>query len=153
MFALLGSILGFASSAVPAITDAFAKKQDNKFELEKMRTMAELRAAGYDHDVRMYETMGADNEHDRLIQHDISINQGVGFISGLQKSVRPVITYAFFLLFATIEITLLLEALKAGTDFSEAINVLWDDETKGIFAAILSFWFGSRAIDKARRVK
>ena len=82
MFALLGSVLGFASSAVPAITDAFAKKQDNKFELEKMRTMAELRAAGYDHDVRMYETMGADNEHDRLIQHDISINQGVGFISG-----------------------------------------------------------------------
>jgi hypothetical protein len=64
-----------------------------------------------------------------------------------------VITYAFFLLFATIEITLLMEALKAGTNFSEAINVLWDDETKGIFAAILSFWFGSRAIDKARKVK
>jgi hypothetical protein len=46
-----------------------------------------------------------------------------------------------------------MEALKAGTNFSEAINVLWDDETKGIFAAILSFWFGSRAIDKARKVK
>ena len=153
MFGLLGTILGFASSAVPAITDSFARKQDNKHELDKMKTMAELRASGYDHDLKMYETMGADNEHDRLIQHDISINQGVGFISGLQKSVRPVITYAFFLLFATIEITLLMEALKAGTNFSEAINVLWDDETKGIFAAILSFWFGSRAIDKARRVK
>ena len=30
--------------------------------------------------------------------------------------------------------------------------ILWDDETKGIFAAILAFWFGSRAIDKARKV-
>tara|TARA_R110000751_G_scaffold125433_3_gene227081 strand:- start:650 stop:1111 length:462 start_codon:yes stop_codon:yes gene_type:complete len=153
MFALLGSILGFASSAVPMITDSFAKKQDNKFEIEKMKTMAELRASGYDHDLKMYETMGADKEHDRLIQHDISINQGVGFISGLQKSVRPVITYAFFGLFATIEITLLMEALNKGTDFAEAINVLWDDDVKAIFAAIVSFWFGSRAIDKARKVK
>ena len=137
MFGLLGTILGFASSAVPAITDSFARKQDNKHELEKMKTMAELRASGYDHDLKMYETMGADNEHDRLIQHDISINQGVGFIAGLQKSVRPVITYAFFLLFATIEITLLLEALKTGIDFAEAIQVLWDDETKGILRL---FW-------------
>jgi len=151
MLSILGTVLGFASSAVPAITDSFAKKQDNKHEIEKMKTMAELRAAGYDQDLRMYETMGRDKEHDRLIQHDISINQGRGFISGLQKSVRPIITYAFFLLFATIEVTLLMEALKTGTDFADAIHVLWDDETKGIFAAILSFWFGSRAIDKARK--
>jgi hypothetical protein len=95
--------------------------------------------------------MGADTEHQRLIDHDISINKGTGFISGLQKSVRPVITYAFFGLFATIEITLLIDAIDKGTEFSEAIQLLWDDDTKAIFAAIISFWFGSRAIDKARR--
>ena len=95
--------------------------------------------------------MGADKEHQRLIDHDISINKGTGIISGLQKSVRPVITYAFFGLFATIEITLLMNALEMGTPFNEAIQLLWDDETKAIFAAIISFWFGSRAIEKARR--
>ena len=104
-----------------------------------------------DFDLRLHEAMGADKEHARLVEHDISINQSTGFISGLQKSVRPVITYAFFGLFATIEITLLLEALEKGTDFSEAITLLWDDETKAIFAAVISFWFGSRAIEKARR--
>jgi len=153
MLSILGSLLGFASSAVPAITDSFARKQDNKHELDKMKMMAELRSAGYDHDLKAYEAMGADKEHDRLIQHDIAINQSSGIIAGLQKSVRPVITYAFFLLFATIEIVLLMEALEKGTDFAEAIQLLWDDETKAIFAAIISFWFGSRAIDKARRVK
>ena len=61
------------------------------------------------------------------------------------------ITYAFFGLFATIEITLLMEALEKGTEFSEAIQLLWDEDTKAIFAAIISFWFGSRAIDKARK--
>ena len=148
---LLGSVLGFSGSVVPAITEHFKTKADNKFELQKMEKMAELRAAGFDHEMKMFETQARDNEHERLIQHDISINQGTGFIAGLQKSVRPVITYCFFGLFAVIEITLLMEALKKGSDFSEAINILWDDDTKAIFAAIISFWFGSRAIDKSRR--
>ena len=78
------------------------------------------------------------------------LQSGTGFIGGLARSVRPIITYAFFLLFAVIEGTLLYGALQAGTDFQEAINILWDEDTKAIFAAIISFWFGSRAIDKNR---
>ena len=148
---LLGSVLGFGGSIVPAITDHFKTKSNNKFELQKMEKMAELRAAGFDHEMKMFETQAADNEHKRLIEHDISINQGTGIIAGLQKSVRPVITYCFFGLFAVIEVTLLMDALEKGTDFSEAINILWDDDTKAIFAAIISFWFGSRAIDKSRK--
>ena len=151
MLSLLGSLLGFAGSAVPAITDHFAAKEDRKLELDKMRLAAELKKEGYDFDLKMYNSMGADKEHERLIQHDIAINQGTGIITALQKSVRPVITYAFFGLFCTIEVTLLLNAIENGTDFSEAINLLWDEDTKAIFAAIISFWFGSRAIEKARR--
>ena len=151
MLSILGSLLGFAGSAVPAITDSFARKADHKHEIEKMKVMAELRSKGFDHEMKMYEQQGADKEHDRLIQHDISINKGTGIIAGLQKSVRPVITYAFFGLFATIEITLLMQALEKGTDFAQAIQLLWDEDTKAIFAAIISFWFGSRAIEKARR--
>ena len=151
MLSILGSLLGFAGSAVPAITDHFAAKEDRKLELDKMRLMADLKKEGHEFDLQMYNTMGADKEHERLIQHDISINKGTGFIAGLQKSVRPVITYAFFGLFCTIEITLLMEALDKGTDFAQAINLLWDEDTKAIFAAIISFWFGSRAIEKARR--
>lgn len=148
---ILGSLLGFGGSVVPAITDHFKAKNEQKFELAKMQKMAELRQAGFDQEFKMYETQADDKEHDRLIQHDISINQGTGFIAGLQKSVRPVITYCFFGLFAVIEITLLMDALEKGTDFSEAIKILWDEDTKAIFAAIISFWFGSRAIDKARK--
>lgn len=148
---LLGSVLGFGGSVVPAITDHFKTKANNKFELEKMGKMAELRAAGFDQEFRMYETKADDNEHDRLVQHDISINQGTGFIAGLQKSVRPIITYCFFGLFCAIEVTLLMQALEEGRSISDLLNILWDDDTKAIFAAIISFWFGSRAIDKSRR--
>lgn len=148
---LIGSALGFGGSIVPAITDHFKAKNEQKFELQKMEKMAELRAAGFDQEYRMYETKADDSEHARLVQHDISINQGTGFVAALQKSVRPVITYCFFGLFVVIEITLLREAMGQGKSISESLNVLWDDDTKAIFAAIISFWFGSRAIDKGRK--
>lgn len=150
MLSLLGSLLGFAGSAAPAVMDHFKNKQNNKLELDKMRLHAELRKEGYDYDMKMFDKQAADNEHQRLIDHDTVISKSTGFIAGLQKSVRPVITYAFFGLFATIEVTLLMNALEMGTPFNEAVTLLWDDDTKAIFAAIISFWFGSRAIDKAR---
>ena len=151
MLSLLGSLIGFGGSALPQVLDVFKAKGDRKHEIEKMKAMAELKQQGMDFDMKMYEKMGADKEHERLIAHDTAIMQSTGWTSVLQKSVRPVITYAFFGLFATIEITLLIEALDKGTDFAEAINLLWDEDTKAIFAAIISFWFGSRAIEKARR--
>ena len=101
----------------------------------------------------LFEAQAKDKEHDRLIQHEMVLQPGTGCIGGLARSVRPIITYAFFLLFAVIEGTLLYGAIQAGTDFQEAINILWDEDTKAIFAAIISFWFGSRAIDKNRKAK
>jgi hypothetical protein len=147
---LLGSLLGFGGSVVPAITDHFKTKADNKFKLEQMTHMAELRKMGFDQDIKMYEQQASDQEHQRLIDHDIAIAKSTGIIAGLQKSVRPVITYCFFGLFAAIEVSLLMDALDKGADLTQALNVLWDDDTKAIFAAIISFWFGSRAIDKSR---
>ena len=79
MSGLLGSLLGFGGSIVPAITDHFKQKNEQKFELAKMEKMAELRAAFFDHELQMFETMASDKEHERLIEHDISINKGTGF--------------------------------------------------------------------------
>ena len=117
MSALLGSLLGFGGSIVPAITDYFGKKQDQKFELARMEKQAELIKRGYTHEMQMFDQQANDKEHERLIQHDISINLGTGFISGLQKSVRPVITYSFFTLFAIVEVTLLQKALSTEAPF------------------------------------
>ena len=135
---ILGSILGFGSSIAPAITDHFKTKKAMEFELKKMEKMAELRKAGYDHEIQQFREMGLHKEQQALIEHDIAITKGTGFISGLQKSVRPVITYCFFGLFAAIEFTLLQETLNNGTPLAEALNTLWDDDTKAIFAAIMA---------------
>ncbi len=153
MLSVIGSLIGFASSTAPAIADHFKQKSNQKFELERMKCAAELRKDGYDFELKAHEAQASDKEHERLIQHDISINKGEGIISALQRSVRPVITYCFFGLFLAIEITLLREALNSGMGVGESLQILWDEDTKAIFAAIISFWFGSRAIDKASSMK
>ena len=148
---IIGSLIGFGGSAIPAVIDIFKQKQDNKQELEKLKLMADLRAKGFDQDLKMYEIKGADEEHKRLIEHDIAITKSGGFIGGLQRSVRPIITYSFFGLFAAVEITLLMAAYKSGMPLDLAIQSLWDDNTQGIFASIIAFWFGSRALEKNRK--
>ena len=153
MTGLLGSLLGFGTSIIPAIIDGFKRKQDHKHELEKMKIHAELQQKGFEFKAEMYREMGADLEHQRLIDHDIAISKHRGWIGALQRSVRPVITYAFFLLFAVIEINLLIEALNNDVLISDALHILWDEDTKAIWAAIISFWFGSRAIDKTRNTR
>ena len=139
MLSVIGSLIGFASSTAPAIADHFKQKSNQKFELERMKYAAELRKDGYDFELKAHEAQASDKEHERLIQHDISINRGEGIISALQRSVRPVITYCFFGLFLAIEITLLREALNSGMGVGESLQILWDEDTKAIFAAIIAF--------------
>jgi len=136
---------------VPAITDMFAAKNERRHELEKMKMVAHMSKLDQKFDLKSFEIKASSEEHARLIAHDTAMANNTGWISALQRSVRPVITYAFFILFCTIEITLLVEAINTGTNFAEAINLLWDEDTKAIFAAVISFWFGSRAIEKARK--
>lgn len=150
MSGLLGSLLGFTGSVVPAITDHFAKKQEFNFELEKMEKQAELLRAGFDQEMKMYQQRASDDEHARLIHHDIALTKNRTFIGALQASVRPVITYSFFILFAIVEISLLTQALQMDLPLDQAIATLWDEDTKAIWGAVIAFWFGSRAIDRTR---
>ena len=73
-------------------------------------------------------------------------------VEGLQASVRPVITYAFFAVFAVIKIATLTSLIGGqGVQLVDALRLVWDEETQALFAAVMSFWFGSRQIAKMRR--
>lgn len=147
---IIGSLLGFGSSVVPAITDHFTQKRTHQFELDKMEKMFKLQQAGYDFEIKKFQEMGLHEEQKALLLHDTTISSNTGFIAALQKSVRPVITYAFFGIFAIVEYTILMSAIEGGMALRDAIRIVWDDNTQAIFAAIISFWFGSRAVEKAR---
>lgn len=70
----------------------------------------------------------------------------------LRASVRPVITYAFFGLFAIIKLVALVYAYSVEhVKTVELLPILWDEGTEALFAAVLSFWFGSRAMMRIRK--
>ncbi|MCP5364124.1 MAG: hypothetical protein H6905_02630 [Hyphomicrobiales bacterium] len=90
-------------------------------------------------------------ESKALYRHDAQPS-GVKWVDGLRASVRPVITYAFFVLFAAVKGSglYILIAIE-GLALAEALPRIWDNETAALFGAVVSFWFGSRSLAKLRQ--
>ena len=86
-----------------------------------------------------------------LLEHDTALGQQGGFINSLRAFVRPFITYVFVLTFIGIKVVLVWQAIQMDADLNQAINIVWDDETEALFAAIISFWFGSRAMPARKK--
>jgi hypothetical protein len=150
MITLLGSALGFASSFLPEVLNVFKQKQEHKQQLERMKLEMDLMARRSELQLTMLDKKAEIAEVEGLYAHDASIDAG-GFVNALRGSVRPVITYAFFGLFALTEAVIMLKVLRAGDDWTQAVELMWTPEVSGLFAACLSFWFGGRSISKYMR--
>ncbi|MBK8909036.1 MAG: hypothetical protein IPM60_14415 [Rhodospirillales bacterium] len=90
-------------------------------------------------------------ESQALYRHDMQPS-GVRWVDGLRASVRPIVTYAFFLLFAGVKGSALYVLIAVeGFVLAEALPQIWDGETQALWAAVVSFWFGSRSLAKIRQ--
>ena len=148
MLSLLGSVLGFGTSFLPKVMDFFQDKSDKKHELAVMEVQIrqqkeladqKLEAVNVDADIREIESL-----------HKSMQPTGVKFIDGLRGSVRPVITYAFFGLFVFVEVSAYIGLTAQGVSALDAANATFDEDIKALFAAVLRFWFGGRAINRMR---
>lgn len=89
-------------------------------------------------------------ESQALYKHD-GKPSGVKWVDGLRVSVRPVITYAFFTLFTVVKVSALYVLVsEEGLTVVQAMPQIWAPETQALFAAVMSFWFGQRALNKIR---
>ena len=152
MMALLGSLLGFGTSFLPEILNYFRVGQEHKHNLQKMQLEMDLMSKRAELKIQVLDKEADISEIKGLYSHDSGLD-GWGFVNALRASVRPVITYVFFGLFCAIKITALLALTDSGVDIGRALSMLWDSETSALFSAVLSFWFGGRALSKYRKVK
>ena len=54
-------------------------------------------------------------------------------------------------MFASVKGTMIYAMISnQNIDWTMAVDTAWDDETAAIFSAIIAFWFGNRAMSKAR---
>jgi hypothetical protein len=150
VISLLGTLLGFGTSIIPEILGYFKQKQANAQELSMLEAKSKYAQELSRLKIEELDAQAEIEETKSLYQHDRSIDAG-GFVNGLRGSVRPVITYLFFLMFAATKGTLIYAmAVNQNLDWTVAIQMAWDDETAAIFSAVISFWFGNRAMSKAR---
>jgi len=151
MITLLGSLLGFGSSFLPEVLNFFKAGQEHKQKMERMKLEMELMSKRSELQLNMLDKQADIKETEGLYKHD-SIDAG-GFVNALRGSVRPVITYAFFGLFVAVQVVIMVKVMDEGGDWASAVTLMWTPETSGLFAAIMSFWFGNRAVSKYLGVK
>ena len=152
MITLLGSLLGFGTSFLPEVLNYFKRGQEQKHELERMKMEIELMAKRSEFKIQELDKEAEIKEAEGLYKHD-SVDAG-GFINALRGSVRPIITYAFFGLFVAIKVTALISLMSLPEmQLNMALSMIWDDQTAGLFSAIMAFWFGNRAVSKYYKTK
>ena len=171
MLTLISTIFSFLAGGLPKFLEFLQDRGDKRHEIELARMQIErelqLRKLGFDAQARLEEIrnvqvemetvnqqiqsrIGAQVEETKAIYvHDAAIQDGTStWVKNLRASVRPVITYGFFLLLVLIDIGLFVHGVRMGASFDTLAAQLWDEGTQALFASIISFHFGSRAFGK-----
>jgi hypothetical protein len=72
-------------------------------------------------------------------------------VDALNGTVRPVLAYAFFLLYFTVKCMQFALIDWGQPPLPWQVQALWGAEDQAIFAGIIAFYYGQRAMGKARR--
>ncbi len=149
--ALLSPLFGIIGSLLPSIVRIFERKQEIKYELEltKIKLDAAERQADLTYNIEMVK--GDAQSRQSALDHDKSLDGGK-YINALRASVRPVITYTFYLMFCAVKISAMYVMIQQGASMPEMLNAVWDVETMSLFSTIVAFWFGSRVMEKQERI-
>jgi maltodextrin utilization protein YvdJ len=171
MLTLLSTLISFLMGGLPKILDLFQDRSDKKHELElaqmQIQRELEMRKLGFESQERIenihtqqleIETKSAEKqsiiaaqqaEMQAIYAHDTALNEGTSqWMKNFRASVRPAITYGFFLLLVAIDSALVYHGLTHGATFQEMSDQLWDSDTQALFASIIAFHFGGRAFGK-----
>ncbi len=146
MMTLLATLLGFLSSAFPDVLRLVRDSADRKHELAILQMQLEQQRQG--HVNRLEEIqIAADSIESRALYKTYSI--GIKWVDALNGTVRPVLAYSFFLLYSAVKYAQIAIILDAAS-LVEAFPLIWHAEDQTIFAGIISFYFGQRAMLKLR---
>jgi len=171
MLTLLSTIVSFLAGGLPRFLEFMKDRSDKKQEIEllgmQIQRELELRKLGFDAEAKLEEIRSAQLEMDiasREIQarigaqsdemkaiyhHDAAIGEGASrWVIDLRASVRPVVTYGFFILLVLIDIGIFFYGVAAGASFVDVSAQLWDENTQALFASVIAFHFGGRAFGK-----
>ncbi len=151
--ALLAAFLGFIAAQVPEFIEMLKDRFSHQRGMESKQQELDAVAKGYQYTIQAQsETLTTQAAHidtlEKQAQDSDSDNDFKGHVAlqFLRSSVRPVITYGFFAIYATIALFSLHHGLVVDhIPVKDIFPIIWDEDTEELFAAVIAFWFGSRA--------
>jgi len=140
MLTLLGSLLGFGTSFLPKVMNFFKEKRDQAHELNMMDKQLEQQIKMGAQRIEMSHVDADIRESEALLKHDAAITKKADqWVINLAASVRPVITYLFFIEFFALTVAVNMDWMTT-VQYAE----IWNDPTQALFGTVVCFWFGSR---------
>ncbi len=152
MIAILGAVLGFASSIVPNVLKIYQDKKDKEHELKLLELQMQAQAQGH---VERLEEINAEadiRESEAIYKYAQPLQQfpqtGTKWVDALAailivsanfliSTVRPIVTYSITGLYAAMKFQMV--RLNQGN-----ILTTWTEVDATIFMTVLGHWFGSR---------
>jgi hypothetical protein len=171
MLTLLSTLISFLMSGTPKILEFLQDKSDKKHEMDMARLQTErelqMLAAGFAAQAKIEEiktdqielqtsaataqaVIGAQQaEMQALYAHDVEIGKGASqWVTDLRAATRSILTVGFYALLVLIDVGIFIHGYRTDADFNDMANQLWDEDTRIMFAAIITFHFGGRAFGK-----
>jgi hypothetical protein len=149
MITLLGSLLGFISSTFPSLLKLWQDKSDKQHEITLLKMQMEQQAQGHTERLDEINAQADISESAALYK---TYTTGIDWVDALNGTVRPVIAYAFFILYALVKLlSYAAVAHSNAVPFVVLHDTLWTEDDAAIFAGIISFYFGQRAMTKLRQ--
>ena len=137
---IISTALGFGTSFIPKVLDTYQDSKDKKHELEVMKLQIEREEKLQSQKAEAMLLQAEIQRETALLDHDAkSAAHASTWVNNMRSSVRPIITYLFFLLFFFVEGVAVYVVLRDGGDVTTVANTLWSEETQSIFAAIIAF--------------
>ena len=151
MISLLGSLLGFGSSLIGPVLEAWNKNSDQKHELALLHAQAEIQSKIQEQKLEativeadMAEIVAAHKEQ------AATVHKGPQWLAALSGSVRPVVTYLIIVEWLAINwaIAWLIIDEEGVTVYN--LRAILDTDFMGLVSCVIAFWFGNRTFGKRK---
>ncbi|MBT9165105.1 MAG: hypothetical protein DDT23_01120 [candidate division WS2 bacterium] len=144
MLPIIGAVVGFLGSVVPQAMKLYQDKKDKEHELKLLDLQMKAQAQGFTQRLEEINVQADVEESKALYKHAEVTLSGVKWVDAaltfLTSSVRPIITYSFFGLYAWVKIAMY---QREGD-----IVKIWTEYDLALFSTIIAFWFGSRSMQR-----
>lgn len=167
MIALFSALAGFVSASLPEFLKLFREGKDRAHEIRLLQLQMQFEQEKHASSQAAYQAESLRQLQAIELQRDaaetVALNArvkdslvGNRWVDALSGSVRPVLTYAFCLIYALVKYAqyhVLMHPVLPWQDIPvrQALVLLWTEDDVAVFTAVIGFWFGQRALTRSRK--